>query len=316
MVGVSLIGCGYWGRNYIKTLLDTEGVKLRWLYNKYEDLEIDLPKGAKFTKNYNLILEDKETDAVILATPPKTHFDIAKKFLENGKDVLVEKPVTCDSNLALKLHKIAEKNSRVLMVGHIFLYNPAIRVLKEIINGGREGLGKILYFYSRRVSLGPIREDISSMWNLAPHDISIINFLTEKVPKRISARGACFLKEGIEDVVDLNLEYDNGISAFVHVGWLEPLKRRDLIIIGDKKTAYFDDTVPNKIRVFEGLEEKNIKIYQKKSPLKQECLHFLECVRERKKPLTDGYNGYVITKILEFAEKSLKNSGETENIIL
>jgi predicted dehydrogenase len=304
---LGLVGCGYWGRNYVKILKTIEEIKLKWICDKNLDINDGVLENSKFTKDADDVFYDPEVDAVIIATPPATHYELAKKALENEKDVLIEKPMTCDSNLALKLMNLANEKSR------IFLYNSAIKKLKDLIQNKK--LGKIFYFYSRRASFGPIRKDVNSMWNLAPHDISIINFLTNKIPKKVSARGFFFLERGIEDVVDLVLEYEGGVSAFIHVSWLEPIKSRDMFVVGDKKSAYFNDLEIDKLKIFEkGEKEKIIKNDSQNSPLKEECLHFLKCITTREKPLTDGYNGYIITKILESAEKSLKNSGKIEEI--
>lgn len=318
MANVGLIGCGYWGKNYVKTIKEINGMDLKWIYNKNKDVSKEnIPKGAKFTKNYKEILFDKEVDAVIIATPPKTHYEIAKHALKFGKDVLIEKPITCNSKKALELVLLADQKSRILMTGHIFLYNSSIQILKESID--KNEFGNIFSFYSRRTGLGPVREDVSAMWNLAPHDISIMNFLIDDVPKTISANGSSFLKKGIEDVVDLSLEYKNGIYGSIHVSWIEPNKIRETIIVGDKKIAIFDDTSENKLKIFnktkDNFNEEVIKSeFPDKSPLTNQCSHFLNCIQTRKNPLTDGYNGYIVTKILESAQESLK-SGEKIDIM-
>lgn len=298
---LGLIGCGYWGKNYVKTLRKIDNVNLKWICDKNLDEKNEIISGSLFTNDYNKVIEDKEVNAVIIATPPKTHYEIAKYAIENEKDVLVEKPITCDSKEAYELYELSEKNSRILMTGHIFLYNPAIRKLKEV-------LGKdIFYFYSRRSGPGPILEDTNCMWNLAPHDISIMNYITGEFPKRVSAKGLTYIKEGVEDVVDLTLEYSN-ISGIIHLSWFEPRKIREIDFVGKDKKFIFDDLSSDKLKMIENNKESIIET-ENKEPLTEECQAFIDSIISRKKPLSDGYNGYVITKILESADESLKNSG-------
>lgn len=311
MVNVALIGCGYWGKNYVKTINEIEGMNIKWIYNKQKDiLKKNIPKGTKFTKDYKKILSDNKTDAVIIATPPKTHYKIVKQALEAGKDVLVEKPMTYKSEDAIKLADLADKESNILMVGHTFLYNPAIVELKKKID--RKELGKVLYFNSRRTSRGPIRQDIGVMWDQAIHDISIINYIGGIIPKIVSVKGKCFLTKNIEDVVSLTLEYNNGIKGFVYASWFEPKKIRETTVIGDKKVAIFDDTLEEKLKIFgrDNIKEVNSPKLEDISPLENQCLHFLKSIKTRERPLTTGYNGYEIVKILECAQKSLETNRE------
>ena len=307
---IGLIGGGHWGKNYVRTIEKIKGLELGWIYNKHNEPGYAIPKGSKFTKNYRDILEDNETRAVVISTPEKTHYQIAKEALEAGKDVLVEKSMTCSSKDALELIEIAKKNSRILMVGHIFLYNPGIIELKKRIQDGE--LGDLFYFYSKRTGIIQNKPDINVLWYLAPHDISIINYLTNKLPKSVAARGACFLNKGVEDVVDLVLNYENNVHGFVHVSWIEPKKIRETSVIGSKKMAVFDDMTNDKLKIFDSSNPEDF--YSPKldstSPLEKQCIQFLASIKTRKQPLTNGQNGYEVVRILECAQKSLETSRE------
>ena len=315
MINIGIIGCGYWGENYLNTIENIEKLSLCWIYNKHNEIpDHKLPAKVRFTKNYQDILDDRKIDAVIISTPPGTHYRIAKDALEAGKDVLLEKPFTTDSEEALSLLKLAALKKRILMVGHVFLYNPAIRELKKIVEN--KELGRLHYFYCRRTGLGPVRMDINAMWNLAPHDISIVNYLLDgQLPRTVIANGVSFLSPGVEDVVDLVLEYENNLKAFIHVGWSEPQKSRETIVVGDKKKAVIEDTARNPLAIFDSDELSQVSHprLEKTMPLENQCLHFLECIETGKQPLTNAYTGYTNVKILECAQESLK-TGETVEI--
>lgn len=303
---LGLVGLGYWGRNYLKTLEKINDAQWGWVCSPNKKNPEDLPKDCRFTNDYDSLLEDYETKGIVVSTPPSTHYELVKSALQAGKDVLVEKPMTLSSEEALELRVLSEKKSQILMVGHLFLYHPAIVELKRRIEG--KELGDLLYFYSRRTGGSPIRTDISAMWNLAPHDISIMNYLLGQTPKNVSAEAAPPLRNGIEDAVDLILEYDRGIKGFVHVSWLEPIKRRETTVIGKGKTAIFEDTSKYKLTIFNSVNPKDFyyPILDDRSPLELQCLHFLDCIASREKPLTDGYEGYQNVRILEYAQQSLE----------
>lgn len=310
MVNVGLIGVGYWGKKYLKTIESLEGIGLRWLYNRRNPHPSgEIPEGARFTRDYNEIVRDAETEAVIICTPPHTHYPIAKAMLEAGKDVLVEKPMTATSQEALELVRLAERSRKILMVGHIFLYNSAVNELKRMVESGE--FGTLFYLYARRTGRG-LRTDVSCLWDLAPHDIAIMNHLNNGVPLAISARGASYLSPGLEDVVDLVVTYDGQVNGFIHLSRLEPIKSREITVVGEKKLAVFDDTVRERLRVYESDHVENVVCPELDSldPLANQCLHFRDCVETRKQPFTDGYQGYVNMKILECAQQSLE-TGKT-----
>ncbi len=307
MINIGLIGHGYWGKIYVKTLLNLKSLNLCWIYNKHTDIPAsELPQGVKFTKNYDDILADKNVHAVIIATPPSTHYKLTALALKANKDVLVEKPFTYHSEEAKNLFVLAKKTQKILMIGHIFLYNPAIIALKKYII--HHELGTLHYFYSRRTSIGPVYTDMNALWSLAPHDISIINYLNHgEMPAAIHANGASYINPGIEEVVDLVLEYPNQVKAFIHLSCLEPKRARETIVVGDKKNAIFEDTATDKLIISEPHHPQQAFIppFNPISPLENQCLHFLECIKTRQAPLTDGWHGYQNVKILESAQQAL-----------
>ncbi|MEM3091827.1 MAG: Gfo/Idh/MocA family oxidoreductase [Candidatus Pacearchaeota archaeon] len=307
---VGLIGLGPWGRNYINTIEKINGIELNWICSPNRNLE-EFSKKYRVTKNYNDILKDKQTDSVIISTPPTTHYSLIKKALLAEKDVLVEKPITLSSKEALELHHLSMEKLKVLMVGHQFLYHPAVKELKRIILNG--DLGELRYFYSNRSNPEPSRSDISVLWDFAPHDISLINYLTGNLPIRVMAEGKKILKSRIENLVDISLTYPGNISSFIHLSWAASKKIRKILVVGSKKIIIFDDLFEEKLKIYE-LEQKEERYYtpvlDKRTPLELQCLDFLYCTTNRKKPLSDGYEGYINIKILEIIEESIKKKKE------
>jgi predicted dehydrogenase len=247
--------------------------------------------------------------------------------LEAGKDVYVEKPFTLEIAHAVELIALAEANKRVLMVGHLLEYHPVVTRLREMI--GREELGRLYYIYSQRVNLGTVRTDENALWNFAPHDISVIMFLLGATPTDVTARGQCYLQKGVEDVVFLTMNFGDEAMAHVHVSWLDPHKIRKLTLVGDRKMAVFDDLEANeKLRIYDkgakvnqdyntyaeyvGLRFGDITMPYIKvgEPLQIECRHFIDCVRSRKQPVSDGQDGLRVVKVLDAAQRSLKLNGE------
>jgi len=338
MINVGLIGFGYWGPNLAKNFSQINGVFLHSICEfkkeKAERIKEQYPLTC-LVNNFKDIIINKEIDAVAIATPPATHFKLAKEALLSGKHVLVEKPLTTTSRHAEELIKIAQQNKLILMVGHTFEYNDAVLKLKELIKNG--DIGDILYIYSQRLNLGILRQDINAWWNLAPHDISILLFLLESSPVKVSAKGLTFFNNNIEDVVFANLEFANSVNVHIHVSWLDPNKIRKMIVVGTKKMIIYDDVSNDaKLQIFDkGIEKLhkqaadsypdtfgeyqlviksgNLLVPQIhfSEPLRKECLHFVQCIRENKRPLTDGESGLRVVRILEAVDKSLKNNGKT-----
>jgi predicted dehydrogenase len=334
MINLAQIGIGYWGpnllRNFynldevaVKKVIDINPASLEYMKKNYKSI----PVGTDMKE----VLDDKDIDAVIIATPAALHYRMAKEVLLSGKHCLVEKPLALKHTEAEELIKIAKEKDLRLMVGHVFLYNTAVNYLKDCIGKGE--LGKIYYIYTQRLNLGRIRPDVNVLWNLSPHDISIVVYLMEKNPISVTASGMSYIQSGIEDVAFMNMKFDDGTIVHVHVSWLDPKKVRTVTIIGSKKMAIYDDISDNKIKIFDkGIDidskTKNLgkfdnfgkfqlikragDIYMPKidfvEPLKSEASHFIDCIKKKKDPVTDGENGLIVTKIIEAAIESLKNN--------
>lgn len=330
-INIAVIGCGYWGPNLIRnfnqisscnTLIccDLEDAKLERMSRLYPSITT--------TKNYMEILNNPEIDAVALATPIPTHFDLGTQCLLHGKHVFIEKPLASSSSECLELIRLAEKQERVLMVGHTFEYTAAVNKIKEIIKSGE--IGEVFYITTIRVNLGLFQPDINVVWDLAPHDISIIIYLLGIQPNSVNAQGKAHYRPGIEDVATMTLNFPNGIIAFIHNSWLDPNKIRKTTIVGSKKMLVYDDVhAQEKIKIYDRgvqappyyntfgefqLSYRYGDIYSPRiddyEPLQKEAEHFLECIRESKKPRSDGYSGLRVVSVLEAAHKSLKNSGK------
>lgn len=332
MINCGLLGFGYWGPNIARSLGRLGNAKLVAICdlskNKLKEAKILYPQ-AKVTNNPDEIIKDPDIDAIIIATPANTHFELAKKALKSGKHILIEKPITISSKEAFKLKNLNEKVKKIVMAGHTFEYNPTVLKMKKIIQS--DNFGKVYYIYSTRVNLGQIRGDVNALWNLAPHDISIINFLLDASPIEVKASGASFLQKGIEDVVFLLLKYPNNVLVEVHVSWLDPAKERNMTVVGSKKMLVFDDLdneMPLKIyekyvdtgEVAKGLStEYKIKLHsgdiyipqiENKEPLLEELKHFIECIEKNKNPRTDIISGLNVVKVLEISQKSLRKNNQ------
>lgn len=337
MINVGVIGCGYWGPNLIRNLSKLDDVKLRALCDAEADRLQQVAHGYQVdytTQDAERVVSDSAVDAVVLATPAATHYDLASQALLNGKSVLVEKPLALEVSEAEELVALADERGLVLMVGHVFLYNAAVKCLKEYIQSGE--LGKVYYLYSQRLNLGRLRQDVNAMWNFAPHDVSIMLHLLDEVPTAVSANGLCYIQPNIEDVVFMQMRFPSGVGAHIHISWLDPLKVRQMTVVGDKKMAVYDDVstdaklclynrgvvkVPTadsprdfeSFGAFQLLTRKGdayIPAIQFTEPLRNECRHFVECVREGRCPLTDGLSGLEVVRVLAAADESLHSNGD------
>lgn len=328
-VNVAQIGLGAWGRNLLRTFYNIPDAKLKLGCDvSAEQLSRigGMFPGVKWTGEYSDLLSDPEINAIIIATPPADHFQLASKALEAGKDVFVEKPLALNMDDGKRLIDLAEKNDRVLMVGHIMEYHPASLKLKEYISSGK--LGRIYYLYSSRINLGKVRDIENSLWSFAPHDISLIMFLLGKKPVSVTSTGASYLQKNIEDVSFLTLHFDDKTMAHIHVSWLDPHKERKLTVVGSKMMAVFDDTESaEKIRLYDkgvdtrldyntygeylSLRAGDILIPKVDStePLMAECLHFIECVKNRTTPVSDGRDGLRVLTVLSAAQESMEQGG-------
>lgn len=332
MINVAVIGCGYWGPNLIRNFCEVSDAKVIACSDTREERLNYIKQRFPFLKLYKNhidILNDKSIDAVSIATPISTHFKIAKETLLAGKHVLVEKPITTSSKEAEELIEIAKSKKRILMVGHTFEYSGAVNKIKEIVNS--KEIGDIYYLDSNRVNLGLFQKDKNVGWDLAPHDISMMLYIMNLKPLQVRAFGESYINKGIEDILYIFLNFPKGIIAHIHVSWLAPVKYRRTVIAGSKKMVIYDD-VENieKVKVFDrgviitdigsdtGIFDRQLfyrtgdvmspKIDTTES-LHVECSHFIDCIKNNKKPKSDGESGLWVVKILEAVEKSLKNNG-------
>jgi len=254
MINVAVVGLGYWGPNLVRNLVSLSDVNVSALCDldikKAETVKQRFCPGAKVTANYRDISDDSQITAIVIATPIQTHFELANFFLASGKHVLIEKPFAQTVEESKLLIDLAEKHQLVLMVGHIFEYNAAVQRIKQYLDQGE--LGKLFYVYSQRVNLGRIQNDVNALWSFAPHDVSILNYWLEAEPIRVATRGFSYLDNKIEDVVFLTLEYPNGISAHLHLAWLDPRKVRLMTLVGSKKMLVYDDVSrDDKIKIYD-----------------------------------------------------------------
>lgn len=335
MINIAIIGCGHWGPNFIRNFNQEQEACL------YEVCDVtpgrleyvqQIAPHVRVSSDYNQLLKNDEIDAVVISSPAATHYGIAKECLLKDKHVLVEKPLATEVDLAEEIVELARKRKKILMVGHTFKYNPAVQKMKQFIKN--KELGQIYYVYSRRTNLGPLRRDVSAMWDLAPHDISILSYLLEAQPCEVVAKGQKYLQHNLEDVTFITLTYPGGILANIHVSWLDPRKVREVTVVGDEKMMVFDDlNIAEPIRIYDkkvvkkkfkqdysSFEEFQMIIkdgsvfmpkVQMEEPLKIECKHFLDCVRNGKKPLTDGQDGVEVVRVLTAVQKSLERNGDT-----
>lgn len=332
MINVGVIGCGYWGPNFVRVFNELKGSKVTWCCDldeqKLNSIKERYP-WTRTTKDYLEILNDPEVVIVVVATPASTHYSVVKDCLSHGKHVLVEKPFTLNTKEGEELIDIARKKNKILCVGHVYEYHPAVQKLKEYISSGY--LGNIYYMHFDRTGLGPIRNDVNVIWDLAPHDISIMLYLLDNVIKgksiTVTAKGKSYLREDIEDIAFITLDLPEKIVANIHLSWLDPIKVRKVTVVGDKRMAIFDDTNNLELlKIFDsGVVEQLssygefrlslrkgdilIPIVEMSEPLKNEAQHFLECVRKGGSPKTSGIDGLRVIQILEAAQLSLKRNG-------
>lgn len=331
MVNIGVIGYGYWGPNLVRNFAqmpesnlvaccDLNQDNLKKVKSLYPEIEV--------TQDIDSFLSNPLIDAVVIASSAVTHYEIAKKALLANKHVMVEKPLTLSSDTARDLINIAEKAGRILMVGHLLEYHPAVIYIKGLVDSGE--LGDIQYLYTQRLNLGQVRRDENALWSLAPHDISIIFYLLSgKEPVEVSARGESYITDGVEDVVFCSISCTDKVMAHIHVSWLDPHKIRKLTVVGNKKMAVFDDMESSeKVRIYDKGVGANpgytpygqdltlrfgditIPSIRMREPLRAECEHFIESIETGRPPRSDGYDGLRVVKVLEAAQASLKSGGK------
>jgi predicted dehydrogenase len=333
---IGVIGCGYWGPKLARNIHQIPTANLVMVSDlRQERLEEfkELYPDIEITTNYKELLED-DLDAVLIATPVNTHYPLAKDALQAGKHVLVEKPITSDSTQAQELVDLAASSGLTLMVGHTFEYNPAVEAMREVIQSGE--LGEIYYLNSTRVNLGLLQPDINVMWDLAPHDLSIMRFILDADPVKVSARGGVYVNtvRNLHEVVYMTVIFDTGALANLRLSWLDPVKQRRITVVGSQKMLVYDDIVDDKVVVYDkGVEiqpysvtedefhasyrhgEEKVAPIEWAEPLRVECSHFLDCIRTGSTPRSSGDVGLRILKVLETAQRSLLNGGVELTIV-
>lgn len=334
-IRIGLIGLGYWGANYFRVLLNLEGVELKYVcdndINKLSNYEkLAIAKNIIFLNDVTKIAEDEEIEAVIIATPASTHYELTKMMLESGKHVLVEKPLTMSYKQALELCSLSKKVGKILMVGHIYCYNPAVKFIKDFLSQGN--FGDLYYGIGLRLGLGPIRSDASCTWDLATHDVAMLYYILNKLPRYVSAHALAFLQKekGIYDYANISFIFDNDFQFNLTVSWYAAEKIRIWYLMGSKFMLKFDDmnknspiTIYNKKVVSSKIQNKTLKFskfllkegaiilppIQQSEPLLMQCMHFIESIKSGKKPLTDCLHGAVVVRVLEAVEESINNAG-------
>jgi predicted dehydrogenase len=328
---IAVIGLGYWGPNLVRNFHKVAGTNLRACFDQ-EDARVasiasEFP-SVQSAQSVEAILKDRDIDAVAIATPVNTHYEIAKAALLAGKSVLVEKPMTDSIEHSEELIDLAERMGLVLMVDHIFVYSPPVLMMKELVDSGQ--LGDLLFIDSVRINLGMFRRDVNVVWDLAPHDLSIVDHLTGKMPRSVSAFGGAHTENGHEDVAYLNLDFGDGLIANFHVNWLSPVKLRYTMLGGAKKSLVYNDLDQmEKIKVYDsGITVRDDDLEQRRGlmidyragdiwsphvprtePLRTMAEHFLDCVANDRTPITDGEAGLRVVRILDAAQRSIKAQG-------
>jgi predicted dehydrogenase len=327
-VVLAQVGCGYWGPNLLRNFSALADCSVKYVVDSSAErrgfVESNFPL-SRAIDTHRAVLDDPSVDGIVIATPAASHFSLARQALDAGKHVFVEKPLATKVKEVDELARLAAERSRVVMTGHTFVYNSAVRYAKKLIDSG--DLGELRYIYSQRLNLGRIRSDIDALWNFAPHDISIIQYwLGNREPISIGRQGMAYMQEGIDDVVFLNLEYPGKVIANIHVSWLDPQKVRKMIIVGSRKMVVYDDIAENKIAIYdkgidrravlgENMDFDNPRVSQFNyrsgdilipevkfaEPVRVEAEHFIDCIRNSREPLTGLDHARTVVSILERA---------------
>jgi predicted dehydrogenase len=329
-IKVGVVGCGYWGPNLVRNLRSCLDCNLRMMCDLSEQrlshLRSLYPEVEGVTE-YDHLLNGAGLDAVVIATGVRFHFPMAKASLLAGKHTFIEKPMASSSSECEELIELAQKQGLILMIGHTFLYSPAVKKLKEIVDRG--DIGEIRYISARRLNLGLFQKDINVAWDLAPHDIAIILHIIGQEPVSVNCRGSAHITPGVEDVTAMCLQFPKAQSALIHSSWLDPRKVREMTIVGSKRMVVYDDVAQQeKIRVFDARVEAprhydtfgefhyayhygdiHIPYIHQEETLKSECQHFVECIQQGTTPLTNGHRGLEVVRILEASSESLKRDG-------
>ncbi len=337
MFRVAVAGAGYWGPNLIRNIKSQRNARLEHICD-HDPKRLERIRGlypdTRLTLDLAEVLDDARVDAVVLATPAETHGELGLRVLRSGRHLLIEKPLALTVREAEALVEEAAARDLVLMVGHTFEYNAAVRKVRQLIEDGE--IGEVYYLHSQRLNLGKVRQDCNSLWSLAPHDVSIANYLVGQPPEWVKASGYEFLQQGVEDTVFMTVGYPGRRVAHIHVSWLDPNKVRRTTVVGSRKMIVYDDmSAEAKVKVYDKGVEKAEPVagdlqappfgeYQFLTrsgdiwipkidfgePLQEEVSHFVACVEGRERPRTDGKNGLAVVRVLEAAQESLSRNGE------
>jgi predicted dehydrogenase len=329
-LNIAIVGCGYWGINYLRVFNELGGSKVSLVCDASEARLRNIRERYPListTTAFSEVLSSRWVDAVVVATPAASHFEIASQCLDKGKHVLVEKPVTVSVEDAENLTKQAAKQQRVLMVGHTFLYNAGILKLKALIQD--KDFGNVYYMHATRTNMGPVRSDVNALWDLGSHDVAICNFLLDAMPVSVSAVGSKVLGKQQQDVCFVTMRYKNNVIANIHTSWVDPNKVREVVVVGSRRRIIFNDlNNTERVRIFEkGMSatmeadsygEFRLIVHDgdiisphvtPSEPLKNLAMHFLDCITNGKQPLTDGRNGTEVVRVMAAIDRSLAQDG-------
>ncbi|MBI4617787.1 MAG: Gfo/Idh/MocA family oxidoreductase [Planctomycetes bacterium] len=329
MIELAVVGVGSWGRNLVRAFTSVEGARVTMACDadpKARERIRRLHPEIAVAETLEQVLDSRHVAAVVVATSTPNHYRVARQALLADRDVFVEKPLCLSSEEAGNLVRLAGERRRLLMVGHLLLFHPAVDRIRQMLAAGE--IGRLLYIYSQRVNLGIVRTEENAWWSLAPHDVSLVLDLVGDLPREVSARGASYLTPGLEDVVFANLRFPNDVMAQIHVSWLDPEKRRKFTFVGDRKMIVFDDMeATEKVRVYdkgagrvpdfasygEAISIRQGDVYiprvGSEEPLVVECRHFADCVRERRPPRSDGTAGANVVRVLDAGRRSIAAGG-------
>jgi predicted dehydrogenase len=322
-IRVGVVGLGYWGPNLARNFAAIDGCELTWLCDGSEQIRAKLADafpGVRTGAEIDELLADPGLDAVVLATPVPTHAELAARVLEAGKHCFVEKPLATNVVDAQRAVDAAEKTGRILMVGHLLEYHPAVTRLKELLDA--DELGSLYYVYGNRVNLGKLRAEENALWSLGAHDVSVVLHLIGEEPIECSAHGESYVRGGVQDVVFCYLRFPSGQVAHLHLSWLDPHKERRITVVGSKRMATFDDMrTEGKLTVYDKGFDEDASSWGEyitragesfsprlanAEPLRLECQHFIDCIREGKTPRSDGQSGLRVVRVLEALQRSLE----------
>jgi predicted dehydrogenase len=324
-VSLGVVGLGYWGPNLARNVASIQGAQLSWCCDadaQTRERLVSSFKDARFTGSLDELLADPDLDGVLLATPVRTHAQLAVRVLQAGKHCFVEKPLALSVADAESVVEAARSAGRVLMVGHLLEYHPGVRRLAEIVRAGE--LGTVHYIYTNRLNLGQLRADENALWSLGAHDVSVVLALADEEPYEMDARGECYMRAGIEDVVFAYLRFRSGLTAQLHLSWLDPHKERRLTVVGSRRMATFDDMeLERKLTIYDKGFDESAESWGEfitrsgdatsprianAEPLRLECEHFVECISSGATPRSDGQSGLRVVRVLEGLQAALDRS--------